>query len=97
MQRARKHDLLFLLHLSCYVSSILDHQLNFQIQFIPEEFPMLCVGILPCLIHLIFDPGDSTRQKHVLAFKIKYCWLESSTSCDVNKHHSCFTALQCRL
>lgn len=27
---------------------------------------------------LTFDPGDSTRQNDVLAFKIKYCWFVRS-------------------
>jgi len=27
---------------------------------------------------LMFDPGDSTRQKDVMAFKVKYCWFVRS-------------------
>lgn len=75
--RVKKYDLLFLLHLSCYDSCILDHQLHFQIQFIPVN--SLCCRLECFPAHpLMFVPGEQTRQKDVLAFKIKCCWFVGS-------------------
>lgn len=67
-RRAMKYHLLFLLHLSCYVSSTLGRYLYFQIQFIPAEFPVLCLETLPCITQLYLSLEFQQDRGNVLSF-----------------------------